>query len=274
MQIFINECSLSDQFTNQYAFNEAVNIFIGCIETINFLQQEKNILKSQYFFSHTGIKGTHLGTSLKNSPDLNRRFNENLQRLNPKKWEEDQVHSTAYSYVYLNRDYRETSVAELAERLITIKDIKGFLLNFKDSIFLDNTEIAIIKNGSEKIPVPCTYDYDSIYNWLVANKYINPEDEYDESSPLPPADNQTVLKNTEVFELTPYPKNNGRKVYRFVGKNELWVVDSSPKHAGKNAHIEVFNEITCKHLGTSLYNKIDLKEEYKKEGRSINLGNK
>lgn len=37
------------------------------------------------------------------------------------------------------------------------------------------------------------------------------------------------------------------------------------KHAGSKAHIEVFDETTGKHLGTSLYNEIKINEHFAKK---------
>jgi hypothetical protein len=52
----------------------------------------------------------------------------------------------------------------------------------------------------------------------------------------------------------------------------LWSVDGWNRHAGSKAHIEVFDENTKKHLGTSLYNQDNLNVEYLEKGRKINLG--
>lgn len=123
------------------------------------------------------------------------------------------------------------------------------------------------------IDVDTVYDVQTLFDWCVANGIINPNETYDESSDIAPRDEQTVLNNGAVFELTNYPRNNGRRIYRKIGTNELWVVDGSRRHAGAKAHIEVFDENTKLHLGTSLYNEIQLDTKYRKSNRDINLEN-
>jgi hypothetical protein len=60
-------------------------------------------------------------------------------------------------------------------------------------------------------------------------------------------------------------------VYKLKDYNQLWVVDGSPKHATNKAHLEVFDATTKKHLGTSIYNKINIDTDYLKPERTINL---
>ncbi len=272
MQIFINETSLSAQFCDKTLFFDALKLFLSSVKRISEIKNSKDVFKSNYFFYYTGIKDTYLETLLKENPSLNSVFVQNMQQLNPKSWEKQKTHEDHSTYEYLKENYTGTSVAELAERRIQDSSLLGFLLNFKDSQFGDTPKIQILKNRNDEVDLDCVISPDSIETWLIDNKYINPDEAYDENSNLPPLDIQTVLRDETIFEKTTYPRNNGRVVHRRKGTNELWTVDSAKKHAGVKAHIEVFDETTTIHLGTSLYNEIKLNDKYKKKNRTIDLG--
>lgn len=271
MQIFINETSLSAQFCDKTLFFDALKLFLSSVKRISEIKNNKDVFKSNYFFYYTGVKDTYLETLLKENPSLNSVFVQNMQQLNPKSWEKQKNHEDHSTYEYLKKNYTGTSVAELAERRIQDSNLLGFLLNFKDSQFGNISKIQIVKNKINEVDLDCVITPDSIDTWLIDNKYINPNEVYDENSDLPPLDIQTVLRDMTIFEITTYPRNNGRIVYRRKGTNELWVVDSAKKHAGVKEHIEVFDETTTKHLGTSIYNEINLNDKYKKKNRTINL---
>lgn len=272
MEVFINECSLEGQYANDNVFHESIKLFVKSIQCLINIDKEKQVLKSNYFFDYRGFNGSHLGTSLKSDRSINDLFTLNLQKINPKVWDLNKIHDEKSTYVFNKVDYVTKSVAEIAERERSINEYKGFLLNFKDSSFSTNTSINVIKNKKEIILVDCAHDPISVYNWLVKNECIKPNEKYDESSKIAPADCQTILNDSKLFELTTYPRNNNRKVYKKTGTTELWAVDGWNKHAGNKAHIEVFDENSKKHLGTSLYNENNLNTKYLKKNRTINLG--
>lgn len=271
MQIFINETSLNTQFENKHVFFDALKLFLSSIKRIGEIRNDKEILKSNSFFYYTGVKDTYLETLLKENPSLNSAFVQNMQLVNPKNWEKQKIHEDHSTYKFLQDNYTGTSVAELSERKIQKHELLGFLLNFKDSQFGDSPNIQVVKNSNNTISVDCVVSPESIDQWLIDCGFINPNEDYDESSDLPPLDIQTVLRDETIFEKTTYPRNNGRIVYRRKGTHELWTVDSAKKHAGIKAHIEVFDENTTKHLGTSLYNVIQVNDKHKKNDRTINL---
>lgn len=272
MQIFINESSLHSQYQNKFEFIESIRVFVKSLNMINEYNKEKLVYKGESFFYSFGMKDVYFETALKSDHTLNELFFQNLQKVNPKSWQKDQKHDMASLYEFKNVCYTSTSTAELAERKIQNNALKGLLLNFNNSIFGESEKIEIDKNKIDKISIDCAIGESDIEKWLIDNKLINPNEEYDESSAIAPLDCQTVLKNSDIFEKTKYPNNNGRKIYRKKDNNQLWVVDSSPRHAGNKAHIEIFDENTAKHLGTSLYNKIDLDTKFKKDERTINKG--
>lgn len=272
MQLFINETSLHGQYNEQAHFFNSLKIFLSSIKRISEIKNEKNIFKSDHFFYYTGIEGTFFESTIKNNPALNQTFVQNLQLLNPKSWQKDQVHDNSCSYEYDNEDFVTTSVAEISERALVAQNFYGFLLNFSESKFGNEPSLNILKNKADSIEIDAVVTPEEIESWLINRGFINPGEIYDESSRIAPADFQTVLKDDAIFEKTTYPRNNGRIVYRRKGTNELWVVDSAIKHAGAKAHIEVFDETTQKHMGTSLYNQINIDDNFKVPKRTINLG--
>lgn len=272
MQIFINETSLNSQFEEPAHFFSSLKVFLSSVKRISEIKNNKNIFKSDHLFYYTGIQGTYLETTLKTNRPLNDAFVQNIQLVNPKSWQSQKIHEDQNSYEYKNQDFVGTSVAELSERIILDGNLAGFLLNFSDSQFGNELKIDVLKNKENSIEVDCAITPESIEQWLIDNGYLNPDEVYDEKSGIAPADYQTVLRESAIFEKTNYPRNNGRIVYRKIGSSELWTVDNAPKHAGAKAHIEVFDETTAKHLGTSLYNEINLNTDHKKENRYINKG--
>lgn len=272
MQIFINEASLHEQYRNRYHFLDSFGIFLSSIKRISEIKNKKEVFNSNSLFYCCGLSGEVFQSTIKSNPNLNQAFTLNLQQLNPKSWQSDQKHEAESNYKYKKEDFVTTSVAEIAERKNQDKELTGFLLNFSESKFGDGPTIDVIKDEVETICIDCNITPEDIEQWLIAKKFINPNEKYDEKSGIAPADFQTVLKDDTVFEKTTYPRNNGRIVYRKKGTNELWVVDSALKHAGAKAHIEVFDETTQKHKGTSLYNQINLDDKFKDGKRTINLG--
>lgn len=272
MQIFINETSLHGQYAHPVHFFESLDIFVSTIKRISELKNDKSVLKSDSFYYYTGVNDISFEGLLKQNTSLAWTFRENLQKLNPKSWEKQKLHDDNSSYEFNKEPVTGTSVAEIAERKLQNQDLKGVLINFIESKYGDNPNIEILKNSTDTVKIDCVITPESIENWLIDNGFINPEETYDEKSGIAPADYQTVLKDATIFEKTNYPRNNGRIVHRKKGTNELWVVDSAIKHAGAKAHIEVFDENSRKHLGTSLYNQMNLDKKFQVENRTINLG--
>jgi len=268
MEAFINESSLHGQY-DVHSLKQGIKTFLSIINIIHSIQIEKKIYKTQLFFNVSqAIRGTHLGGLLSNDRGLQQVFFNNLRSA--KSWEEEKLHSSNATYIYDNVNYVEHSIAELTERRIQNAEIKGLLINFTNSIFGEKILIQCIKDKAVTTSLDCSFDEDSINDWLIQNGFIDPREKYNEKSGNPPQDWQTVLCDAANFELTQY-RNQRRRVFRRLGKNQLWVVDRSRLHAGDKAHIEVFNESTREHLGTSLYNQINLDTRFRENGRTINL---
>lgn len=266
MQIFINEASLCGQYTCLHHFQEAVKLFVLSLRRIHCIQNDKDVLTSKHFYCSNALSNVLFESALKSDTTLRNGFYENFQRVNPKCWESSKCHEGHCIYDFSGKDYVGTSIAELAERKLRARDLDGFLMNFEDSPFGDSTTIEILKDGKDPISVDCATSPESIEEWLIVHGFLKPDEEYDESSKFPPSDHQTVLRDSNIFVRTNY-LNKGRRVYRRSGTNELWCVDHS--HAGKKAHIEVFDESTKEHIGTSLIHVICLDRSFKKPGRTL-----
>lgn len=265
MQVFINEKSLHGQF-NAHTVENAIRTFINTIQTINDYRLDSRVFTTQYFFNFNAINGVHLNSTLAENQELKNTFFQNLRGAS--KWEDQRLHTATSSYLSNDINYVDSSIGELAERKIQNGNLKGFLLNFKLSIFEDVGHIDVLKDGTVNVSVDCTKDEDSIMEWLIRNNYINPQEVYNINSRSSPLDHQTVLRDNAVFQGMAI-RNQGRKVYRKVDTDELWVVDNL--HYGTDSHIEVFHRTSGEHLGTSPYNEIRLETKYKVVGRSITL---
>lgn len=269
MQVFINEKSLHGQFTD-HTIADAIKTFISSIKTINDLQIDKRILTTKFFFDFKAIEETHLGSIL-SAPahkELQQTFVLNIK--NSGKWEDERMHDPKSSYIdnRTGTNYVNTSIAELSERKIQVDELKGLLINFSQSLFAELLKIEVTKGiGNKKVILDCSFDEDSVIKWLITNRFIDPDEAYKATSKFAPRDYQTVLKNDTTFELTEL-RNQGRKVYKRVGTNELWVTDNF--HIGTKAHIEVFHEETRKHLGTSPINEISIEVKYKDPDKTLN----
>lgn len=272
MQVFINECSLQGQFSDEHQGKISFTSFFESLSILSKLKQEQRVYNSTCLYIRMVTSETNFASFLRRNKSINDLFVNNLKILNPKPWEQSEIHNREYSYVYNQVDYVGTSIAEISARQSIDSTLDAFLLNFPDSNFDELLSINVTIDNKSNISIDCAHSADSIYKWLIDKGHIRPEEEYDENSKIPPTDIQTVLRDSKVFELTRYKKNKGRAVYRKIGTHELWSVDGAKKHAGKNAHIEIFDETTGKHLGTSLYKEINIDYSRKVSNRVINLG--
>ncbi|WP_143883541.1 hypothetical protein [Chryseobacterium binzhouense] len=272
MEIFLNESSLDSQYKNEYEFAEAIRFFVSSISRISkHSETQRKTFNSDYLFYRIGFSDTMLGSMLKKNHAINSLFIQNLNLISPKIWQKEQQHDSDILYEYNDIPYQGFSPAELAERKLQNNDLKGFLLNFVNSEFKDFDNIKVIKNKVDTIEIDCVVYESNVEDWLIKNGFYNPDDQYDIKSGIAPRDSQTILKNEKVFVKTNHKRNKGRVVYKKIGTNQLWVVDGSSKHAGVKAHIEVFDENTRKHLGTSLYFEDSLNTNFKVDNREIFL---
>lgn len=266
MQVFINEKSLQGQF-NSGNVETGIKTFISTIATLEKVKSEITTYKSSIFFNEQAIAGIHLNASLNNNGDLLRGFLNNLKGA--EMWENSQVHDSETIYSWNGNLLTGTSVAEIAERRILNGGLNYIMVNFIDSTYSQNLQITIEKDQVGSIDIESSHNEMTLISWLRSKNLIAKHDEYDESRKIPPIDDQTVLGGPE-FEKTHF-KNKGRRAYRLIGTNQLWAVDASDGHIFGKPHIEVFSEIDGKHLGTSIYDQINLDTSRKVNLRKINI---
>ena len=268
MQVFINEKSLHGQF-EYFNIAKYIKTFLIAIEYLNSLSLKKLVLTSSSIYYRKIISNELLTSNIPSIHTIKTVLIQNLK--NTIKWEDQQLHSKDAIYDFNNDDQESSSVAEITERKLRDSNLNTVLINFSESLFQYNLKITVIKDFTDNVLVECVFDLDTLQKWLIVNGLIDINEEYDVTSSIPPHDFQTVLVKSGKFEITKYPLQQGRKVYRRTGTNELWVVDNSSRHANPKAHIEVFDQESRKHLGTSLYNEIKVRPEYKVENRFISL---
>lgn len=280
LQAFINEKSLQGQFKPENV-ELAIRTFIGLLSTLQQVNDQGQVFKSSLFFNEQAISGEHLDSTLSENGDLHKGFLNNLKSA--QKWDNEQMHDPEIFYTWNNDILTGTSVAEIAERKMQNSDQPFLLVNFIGSTYSTKSEIKIDKEiqtsaegtdsvNTDSVNIDCSHDETSILSWLKLNGFISKHDRYDESSTIPPLDEQTVLGGPE-FEKTHY-KNKGRRAFRLKSTNQLWAVDASEGHQIGKPHIEVFSEIDGLHLGTSIYNEIKLDTSRKVNLRKININRK
>lgn len=262
MQVFINEKSLQGQYTAGNV-EQGIKIFLSVLNFLDNLKDKGTVFKSTLLFNEQAIRNVHLNAILPLNGDLLNAFLLNLKSAG--KWESERLHSVGDYFRWKSEDVSGTSVAEVAERKLQNSSLAGGLLNFSGSTYSAQLQIEIKKNAEVEVELDCVYNEETLIIWLRKHGLIPQHDAYDVNSKTPPLDDQTVLANP-AFEKTIF-KNKGRRAYRLIGTNQLWVVDASEGHIIGAPHLEVFDEISGKHLGTSLFNVIALDTKYKRNRR-------
>jgi len=125
----------------------------------------------------------------------------------------------------------------------------------------------IQKDHSEWKSVSVVQDIDQLTSILI-DRGIIPR-AYDANSIIPPRDEESMLSNTSLFQLTSFPLQQGRKVYQEISTGNLCYIDNI--HYGKAAHIEVFSATSRKEIDTYCINRIAQHHELtdKEKNRSI-----
>lgn len=100
------------------------------------------------------------------------------------------------------------------------------------SAFMQNP-LRISKNGSP------LHIHNITQNSQVSTIGFTTKDVYDKSSQDKVLDEQTILSNRKLFEPTNLKPQKGSKVYKRIGYDEYWYVDSF--HKDGDAHLEVFS---------------------------------
>lgn len=266
MQIFINEHSLQGQYSTPEEFTEAVRFFRSLFLTIQKI--DGSIYKSEVVINYQAIRNEEFQASfnrIKNR-DLKIAFRDIIfNRLNPKNWQNDQFHLSDDKFTCQelnNANVTQSSLAEASERKLQNTDLTIILLNFIQSAFSGHSQVNIKKNQSDSVQLPCFEKNDSLLTFIQSlPTYYNLE------SKDPPRDIQTILRNTERFEVVEGKFYDGRKIYKEKRTNYYWYVDNF--HYGESAHLEVFDRHGY-HLGEATLNgELDYKLKDTKKSISI-----
>jgi len=263
MEIFINEVSLEGQYLNDAEFQKAVIVFKAIFDLINEKIKDKQIYKedSNFYVNYEAVKGSNFKQSLNQIKDKSLKLafmNVFFNKLNPKEWRKEQVHSSTDSFdcLMINEQYKivnETSLAEIAERKIQNSSSTYLLINFINSSFhlvhphiTNCCLITIVKNNDEVncIKLDGLDNKSALEDWLEHTFNLSCS-VYDELSNDPPTDEQTILRDKQRFQKTSF-RWHDRAIYREVATDRYWYVDNF--HFGKSAHLEVFNKAKS-HVG-------------------------
>lgn len=284
MEIFINEVSLEGQYLNDGEFKEAVISFKAIFDLINQKIKDKQIYKedSRLYVNYEAVKGSNFHVSLNNIKDKSLKLafrNVIFNKLNPKEWRQEQVHSSTDSFdcLMINEQYKvvnDTSLAEIAERKLQNSSSTYLLINFIKSSFnlvhphiTNCCLITIVKNNDEIncLKIDGIDNKSALENWLEHTFNLSCL-VYNELSNDPPRDEQTIVREKERFQKTS-SRYDGRAIYYEVATTRYWYVDNL--HFGKAAHLEVFNQAGS-HVGEAdLEGNID--ESKRDKNKTISL---
>ena len=249
LELFINELSLHEQLHDRNDFKEALKVFYSVFALLNQKGINKQIFKSNdLFVKYSAIKNQFFVASLNTVPDRSlARAVKNIlfNKLNARDWQSERKHSPDDLFTLKDEDeiVTDTSMAELAERKLQDAELIGMLVNFPRSRFANCSSALVIKN-EDYIDLDCVEDKVSLQKLLDKILQLNTF-EYDDSSNIPPTDQQTILRDTSRFKSTSLAFH-GRRVYQEAKTAYYWYVDNL--HYGKSAHLEVFNSQGI-HLG-------------------------
>lgn len=138
------------------------------------------------------------------------------------------------------RDVGDTSMAELAERIICGATQNGCLLNFRGSELSGRNAVDIVKNDTRPASNVASFDTKTTFDsWLSQFRGVKP---YDVATATdPPIDEQTCLVDAGRFRQTSRPKQQGRSLYEERHSQDIYYVDNL--HFGRAAHLEVFSRM-------------------------------
>ncbi len=255
MQIFVNECSIHEQFYEQTRFEFALRQFFSVLNSLNKARTETRLYQVHDFRFYKAVYGEFLVSSLNNIRDKSLKVAVNnilSNKLNALDWMKDRVHSPDDIFECDDELVTDTSMAEVAERLQSGITELGLLINFPQSKFDGMTSLTINKNEETSTIVDCVNQRIEFESWLESNFPLS-QNEYEHDSDIPPRDAQTLLIDRIRFVRTTLPKQGGRTVFQEIQTRYYWYVDSF--HFGNAAHLEVFDSIG-NHIGESNLNGV------------------
>jgi hypothetical protein len=175
MEIFINELSLHGQYPSQETFTTAVTKFVEVFSYIQDKVKSSEIFKDELFIDSRALKDEVFQQSFENikNPQLKVAFKGILfNKLKPKNWQSERLHSPEVLYTSEKCTYQETfvtetSVAEIAERKLQKPQKRFLLINFIESQFNDCVCFNVNKDGHGfVIELDCVENKESLKLWL------------------------------------------------------------------------------------------------------------
>jgi hypothetical protein len=256
MEIFINELSLHGQYPSQETFTTAVTKFVEVFSYIQDKVKSNEIFKDELFIDSKALKDEVFKQSFENikNPQLKVAFKGIIfNKLNPKNWQSERLHSPEVLYTSEKCTYQETfvtetSVAEIAERKLQKPQNRFLLINFIESQFNDCFCFNVNKDGHGfVIELDCVENKEALELWL--------------DLPIPPLD--VFLRNTVKFVRTSF-KQQGATVFQEISTSNYWYIDNLHKN-----EFEVFNS-NKEHIGVATIGGV-MKPDSKIKGRTIDI---
>lgn len=256
MEIFINELSLHGQYPSQETFTTAVTKFVEVFSYIQDKVKSNEIFKNELFIDSKALKDEVFKQSFENikNPQLKVAFKGIIfNKLNPKNWQSERLHSpdvlyTSEKCTHHEKFVTETSVAEIAERKLQRPQKRFLLINFIESQFNDCGCFDVNKDGHEYvIELDCIENKEALKLWLDLS--ISPLDVF--------------LRNTDRFVRTSF-KQQGATVFQEITTSNYWYIDNFHRN-----EFEVFNS-TKQHIGVANIDGL-MKPNSKIKGRTISL---
>lgn len=247
-QAFLNERSFCNPFYDRDRFQEAIIQFVGLVDRVRHAVSTDggSIWRSERLPDAVVHNGMPLRQCLNKlaGADLKEQFVDIVfNRACPKCWEaEPNRHSPDGRYQCTDellhsfeRDVRDTSMAELAERKRQSPERIGCLLNVSPSPLSGRHQVTVDAEGTPVL-LDCLESEANLTNWL---KQLQTIPKYGPESKHPPLDEQTCLANCNVFQPTSR-RNKDRRVFQKITSGEFYAVDSL--HFGAAAELEVFDK--------------------------------
>jgi len=248
MQVFINECSIHEQFYEYGRFELSLRRFFSVLTALNRIQAEAQLYQIGDILIYKAVRAEILAASLNRIRDKSLKSAINnifFNKLNAQDWMAERIHSSDDLFVCDGELVTDTSMAEIAERIQCSITELGLLINFPESKFEGRTSVVIDKNEEVSTSVDCISQRGEFEKWLELNFALS-KYEYGFDSNMPPRDTQTILIEISRFIRTTLPKQGGRTIYREIQTQFLWYVDNL--HFGNAAHFEVFDS-NGNHIG-------------------------
>lgn len=255
MEIFINELSLHGQYPSQESFTQAVTQFVEVFSFIQGKVQNQEMFKDELFITKQALTNEIFQQSFERIKNVQLKIAFRgiiFNKLNPKNWQNERLHSpetlyTSEKCIAQDTLVTDTSVAEIAERKLQRPQKRYILINFIESQFNDCGNFEVSKEDECTIELDCIETKEALEKWF--NLVVIPLDIF--------------LRNTERFIRTKF-KQQGATVFQEKTTSYYWYLDNLHKD-----EFEVFNS-NKEHIGVANLEGI-IQANSKIEGRVINL---